>query len=171
MLCWRLAAMACELHFFNFFFFFKKTPWRAVVHSFTEHLAEGDRHLSLRLSEGTISICSMMAQRWKVFASGTRMHRTIQEKMQCVSDCHGFNNINTKPRKVRLGAGGWSCACLDGSEAMSKQFLKDAKNDPRKHKREFISLGHGAKLKKKKSACEITCQETNLSGFLLWSEE
>lgn len=56
---------------------------------------------------------------------------------------------------------------------MSKQVLKDAKNNPRNHKREFISLGHGAKLKKKKknSACEITSKETNLSGFLLWSEE
>lgn len=71
--------------------------------------------------------------------------------MQCISDCLGFNNINTKPRKVRLGAGGWSCACLNGSEAMSKQVLKDAKNNPRNHKREFISLGHGAKLKKKKN--------------------
>ena len=45
-----------------------------MADSFTEYLAEGDGHLSFRVNEGTISICSVMAQRVKIFATGTGMH-------------------------------------------------------------------------------------------------
>lgn len=66
---------------------------------------------------------------------------------QWVSNGHGFNNANTKPKKVRLETGGYSCACLDASEAMSKQVLKDANGigDPGKYERKVVSLGHGAR--------------------------
>lgn len=47
-----------------------------MVDAFTEYLAETDGHLSLRANKGTISAFSVMAQRVKIFATGTGMHAT-----------------------------------------------------------------------------------------------
>lgn len=45
-----------------------------MVDVFTEYLAETDGHLLLRANMGTISVFSVMAQRVKIFATGTGMH-------------------------------------------------------------------------------------------------